>query len=129
MTCSSIIPTEGIVVFPQQQLVTSRYIIRTMSIFFQITERKFLNIFTSCFRRWAKSTLVLVPMFGAHYVLFIWMSPNQQVEPNLEILCLFCDQLFASLQVSTACKTLRVDQYNHATPRHTYRTQFSVLLL
>jgi len=88
-------------------------VIRTMPIFFQ---PEFLNVSISCFRRWAKSTLVLVPLFGAHYILFIWMSPNQRVDPNLEILCIFCDQLLASLQVSTACKTLRVDQYNHATP-------------
>ncbi|KDR09908.1 parathyroid hormone/parathyroid hormone-related peptide receptor-like isoform X2 [Zootermopsis nevadensis] len=50
------------------------------------------------YRRWAKSTLVLVPLFGVHYVLFIWMSPSQQVNETLEIVCLFCDQLFASLQ-------------------------------
>jgi 7 transmembrane receptor (Secretin family). len=95
---------------------SQRYVIRSVRVFFQVTESKFLNIFTSFFRRWAKSTLVLVPLFGAHYVLFIWMSPSQQIDPNLEILCLFCDQLFASLQVSTACKTHGVDQYNHAKP-------------
>jgi hypothetical protein len=59
----------------------------------------------SC-RRWAKSTLILVPLFGAHYVLFVWMSPSQKVNETLEIVCLFCDQLFASLQVS-AEDTLR----------------------
>ncbi|PNF18661.1 hypothetical protein B7P43_G05051 [Cryptotermes secundus] len=50
------------------------------------------------YRRWAKSTLILVPLFGAHYVFFIWMSPSQKISEMLEIVCLFCDQMFASLQ-------------------------------
>ncbi|XP_046396950.1 vasoactive intestinal polypeptide receptor 2-like [Ischnura elegans] len=50
------------------------------------------------FRRWAKSTLVLVPLFGVHYTVFLGMSYSMKVNPVIEIIWLFCDQFFASLQ-------------------------------
>lgn len=50
-------------------------------------------------RRWAKSTLVLVPLFGVHYTVFLGMSYITGVHPGVEIAWLFCDQLFASFQV------------------------------
>ncbi|XP_075218161.1 parathyroid hormone/parathyroid hormone-related peptide receptor-like isoform X2 [Lycorma delicatula] len=49
------------------------------------------------FRRWAKSTLVLVPLFGVHYALFIGM-PYVECGPEVEAAWLFGDQLFASFQ-------------------------------
>ncbi|XP_039292516.1 parathyroid hormone/parathyroid hormone-related peptide receptor [Nilaparvata lugens] len=49
------------------------------------------------FRKWAKSTLVLVPLFGVHYAIFIGMSYVEGSE-KLEIAWLFGDQLFASFQ-------------------------------
>ncbi|XP_075218119.1 parathyroid hormone/parathyroid hormone-related peptide receptor-like [Lycorma delicatula] len=49
------------------------------------------------FRKWAKSTLVLVPLFGVHYAIFIGMS-YVEGNPELEVAWLFGDQLFASFQ-------------------------------
>ncbi|KAK2575950.1 hypothetical protein KPH14_007312 [Odynerus spinipes] len=48
------------------------------------------------YRRWAKSTLILVPLFGAHYTLFLGLS--YQKDNHIELVWLFCDQLFASFQ-------------------------------
>ncbi|XP_021927811.1 secretin receptor-like isoform X2 [Zootermopsis nevadensis] len=53
---------------------------------------------TRTYRRWAKSTLVLVPLFGVHYTVFLGMSYSIGVHPGVEIAWLFCDQLFASFQ-------------------------------
>ncbi|XP_071451889.1 parathyroid hormone/parathyroid hormone-related peptide receptor-like [Hetaerina americana] len=50
------------------------------------------------YRRWAKSTLVLVPLFGIHYTLFLGMSFAIGVNPVVEIIWLFCDLFFASFQ-------------------------------
>ncbi|XP_046396913.1 parathyroid hormone/parathyroid hormone-related peptide receptor-like [Ischnura elegans] len=50
------------------------------------------------YRRWAKSTLVLVPLFGIHYTLFLGMSFAMGVNPVVEIAWLFCDLFFASFQ-------------------------------
>ncbi|XP_015118508.1 parathyroid hormone 2 receptor [Diachasma alloeum] len=46
--------------------------------------------------RWAKSTLVLVPLFGAHYTIFLGLSYHH--DHQVELIWLFCDQLFASFQ-------------------------------
>lgn len=51
-------------------------------------------------RRWARSTLVLVPLFGVHYAFFIGMSYSIGVNETVEVVWLFCDQLFASFQVT-----------------------------
>lgn len=53
---------------------------------------------TKTYRRWAKSTLVLVPLFGVHYTVFLGMSYSIGVHAGVEIAWLFCDQLFASFQ-------------------------------
>ncbi|XP_068083144.1 secretin receptor-like [Anabrus simplex] len=50
------------------------------------------------YRRWAKSTLVLVPLFGVHYMLFLGLSYSMGVNEAVELAWLFCDQLFASFQ-------------------------------
>ncbi|XP_071451890.1 parathyroid hormone/parathyroid hormone-related peptide receptor-like [Hetaerina americana] len=52
------------------------------------------------YRRWAKSTLVLVPLFGVHYTLFLGMSYSMGTNYVVEIIWLFCDQFFASFQGS-----------------------------
>ncbi|KAG8256209.1 Parathyroid hormone/parathyroid hormone- peptide receptor [Homalodisca vitripennis] len=51
------------------------------------------------YRRWAKSTLVLVPLFGVHYIVFLVMS-YVGVDEEVELVWLFIDQLFTSFQVS-----------------------------
>ncbi|XP_060830242.1 parathyroid hormone/parathyroid hormone-related peptide receptor-like isoform X2 [Bombus pascuorum] len=53
---------------------------------------------TQRYKRWAKSTLVLVPLFGVHYTVFLGMSYSIGVDETVEVVWLFCDQLFASFQ-------------------------------
>ncbi|XP_043523437.1 parathyroid hormone/parathyroid hormone-related peptide receptor-like isoform X1 [Frieseomelitta varia] len=53
---------------------------------------------TQRYKRWAKSTLVLVPLFGVHYTVFLGMSYYIGVNETVEVIWLFCDQLFASFQ-------------------------------
>ncbi|XP_029159918.1 vasoactive intestinal polypeptide receptor 2-like [Nylanderia fulva] len=48
------------------------------------------------YKRWAKSTMVLVPLFGIHYTFFLGLSYHQDY--RVELIWLFCDQLFASFQ-------------------------------
>ncbi|XP_028046258.1 vasoactive intestinal polypeptide receptor 2 [Monomorium pharaonis] len=50
------------------------------------------------YKRWAKSTLVLVPLFGIHYTFFLGLSYHKDY--RVELVWLFCDQLFASFQGS-----------------------------
>ncbi|XP_076653365.1 secretin receptor isoform X2 [Halictus rubicundus] len=53
---------------------------------------------TQRYKRWAKSTLVLVPLFGVHYTVFLGMSYSIGVNETVEVVWLFCDQLFGSFQ-------------------------------
>lgn len=53
---------------------------------------------TQRYKRWAKSTLVLVPLFGVHYTVFLGMSYSIGVNETVEVIWLLCDQLFASFQ-------------------------------
>ncbi|XP_018392202.1 PREDICTED: secretin receptor-like [Cyphomyrmex costatus] len=53
---------------------------------------------TERYKRWARSTLVLVPLFGVHYAFFIFMSYSIGVNETVEVVWLVCDQLFASFQ-------------------------------
>ncbi|XP_053594603.1 vasoactive intestinal polypeptide receptor 1 isoform X2 [Microplitis demolitor] len=48
--------------------------------------------------KWAKSTLILVPLFGAHYAIFLGLSYHKDYQ--LELIWLFWDQFFASFQGS-----------------------------
>ncbi|KYN05685.1 Parathyroid hormone/parathyroid hormone-related peptide receptor, partial [Cyphomyrmex costatus] len=54
---------------------------------------------TERYKRWARSTLVLVPLFGVHYAFFIFMSYSIGVNETVEVVWLVCDQLFASFQL------------------------------
>lgn len=60
---------------------------------------KFINFFFffSKHSKWAKSTLVLVPLFGAHYTLLLGFSYH--ADKRVELVWLFFDQLFVSFQV------------------------------
>lgn len=49
------------------------------------------------YRRWAKSTLVLVPLFGVHYTVYLTLS-YIGIDGKAELVWLFIDQLFASFQ-------------------------------
>ncbi|KAK9753002.1 7 transmembrane receptor (Secretin family) [Popillia japonica] len=50
------------------------------------------------YQKWAKSTLVLVPLFGIHYALLMGMSYFINQNSVIEAIWLLCDQLFASFQ-------------------------------
>jgi hypothetical protein len=55
-------------------------------------------MFPPSFRRWTKSSLILVLLFGIHYSLFLPLSYCHN--HKIELIWLFCDQMFASFQVS-----------------------------
>ncbi|XP_045118831.1 secretin receptor-like isoform X1 [Portunus trituberculatus] len=50
------------------------------------------------YRRWARSTLVLVPLFGVHYAALLGFTYFMGKNSTIEIIWLFTDQLFASFQ-------------------------------
>jgi glycine cleavage system protein P-like pyridoxal-binding family len=51
-------------------------------------------------RKWAKSTLVLVPLFGVHYTVYCIMHGADGLGEAVEVALLVSDQLFASFQVT-----------------------------
>ncbi|XP_076378981.1 secretin receptor [Megalopta genalis] len=73
-------------------------------LFINIVRELFIKLKTSVhlqrkkmqYSRWAKSTLVLVPLFGAHYTLFLGFSYHN--DHRVELVWLFCDQFFVSFQ-------------------------------
>ncbi|CAH0546874.1 unnamed protein product [Brassicogethes aeneus] len=53
----------------------------------------------SCrYKKWAKSTLVLMPLFGVHYSIFLVFYFVRKAEDTIELIWLICDQLFGSFQ-------------------------------
>ncbi|XP_018333835.1 secretin receptor-like [Agrilus planipennis] len=61
--------------------------------------RSSLNAEAQRYKKWARSTLVLVPLFGVHYAVLLGMSFCMGRNQTVELIWLFCDQLFASSQV------------------------------
>ncbi|XP_075535647.1 secretin receptor-like isoform X6 [Dermacentor variabilis] len=74
-------------------------------LFLNITRVLFAKLFASQtpqarkyrYRKWFKSTLVLVPLFGAHYAFLLGMSLAAAGD-LLELVWLYIDQLFSSFQ-------------------------------
>ncbi|XP_064455731.1 secretin receptor-like isoform X2 [Ornithodoros turicata] len=74
-------------------------------LFVNITRVLFAKLFASQtpqarryrYRKWFRSTLVLVPLFGAHYTLLLGMSLVAAAD-KLELAWLYIDQLFSSFQ-------------------------------
>lgn len=58
-------------------------------------------------RKWAKSTLVLMPLFGVHYTVYTIMHGAEMSEA-VEVALLFIDQLFTSFQVIAAWELLLI---------------------
>ncbi|XP_014486097.1 PREDICTED: vasoactive intestinal polypeptide receptor 2-like isoform X2 [Dinoponera quadriceps] len=53
---------------------------------------------TQRYKQWTRSTLVLMPLFGVHYAVFMGMSYSIGKNETVEVTWLLSDQLFASLQ-------------------------------
>ncbi|KAM7301053.1 parathyroid hormone/parathyroid hormone-related peptide receptor, partial [Ixodes scapularis] len=76
-------------------------------LFLNITRVLFAKLFASQtpqarkyrYRKWFKSTLVLVPLFGAHYTFLLGMSLAAAGD-RVELIWLYVDQLFSSSQVN-----------------------------
>lgn len=54
--------------------------------------------FVHSFRKLAKSTLVLIPLYGVHYVVFIWIEPDHASD-EMEVIWLYFEMTFNSFQV------------------------------
>ncbi|XP_044020724.1 secretin receptor-like isoform X3 [Aphidius gifuensis] len=48
------------------------------------------------YKQWARSTLILIPLFGAHYTIVMGLSYSE--DPRIELIWIFWDQLFSSFQ-------------------------------
>ncbi|XP_023244594.1 parathyroid hormone/parathyroid hormone-related peptide receptor-like [Centruroides sculpturatus] len=51
-------------------------------------------------KKWFKSTLILVPLFGVHYALLLAVSLAASVNEIVELVWLYIDQLFSAFQGS-----------------------------
>ncbi|XP_076327055.1 parathyroid hormone/parathyroid hormone-related peptide receptor-like isoform X2 [Tachypleus tridentatus] len=81
------------------------FIVVNFFFFINITRVLYLKMFSQTsqvrryrYRKWFKSTLVLVPLFGVHYALLLGMSLAADVSRIVEIVWLYTDQFFSSFQ-------------------------------
>ncbi|KAH3720388.1 hypothetical protein DPMN_063291 [Dreissena polymorpha] len=57
-------------------------------------------MFKCTHRKLAKSTLVLIPLFGVHYIVFIGLPDN--VDETTELVKLYYEMFFNSFQVTAS---------------------------
>ncbi|XP_076461572.1 secretin receptor-like isoform X2 [Babylonia areolata] len=104
-TCENVLcwnthPTEGFFWIMKGPIVLS--IVINFSIFLNIIRVLFikLNAVNSPeakkFRKLAKSTLVLIPLFGVHYIVFLFLPNN--VDERTELVKLYFEMFFNSIQ-------------------------------
>jgi len=51
------------------------------------------------FRRLAKATLILIPLFGVHYLVFLGVPDN--MSPTTDVIKLYFEMILYSFQVRT----------------------------
>ncbi|XP_064111647.1 secretin receptor-like [Macrobrachium nipponense] len=81
-------------------------IVVSFALFMNITRELFLKLRSSTtpetrkyrYRRWARSTLVLVPLFGVHYAALLGFTFFIDKDSTIEMVWLLTDQFFASFQ-------------------------------
>ena len=98
----------NIVVHTTPSLILSVTLQLNSLFFVNITRVLFLKMFSASghvdrgynYRRWFKSTLILVPLFGVHYVFLLIFNSLSVFNSHLELAWLYVDLLFTSFQVS-----------------------------
>ncbi len=77
----------------------------------------FLNIYSFDFdRRLAKSILILIPIFGLHFIFFAWLPYASLVKLNIgdcfEIVSTYIETSFNAFQVSLSKKKIKIGLLN-----------------
>ena len=88
--------------------------------FINITRVLFLKMFSASahvnrgynYKQWFKSTLVLVPLFGVHYVFLLIFNSLSVLGQTVELVWLYVDLLFTSFQVSDLLTNFKI-HYSH----------------
>lgn len=53
------------------------------------------------YRRLAKSILIIIPIFGLHFIIFAWIpyAATLDINPNIEIVTVYVETFFNAFQV------------------------------